>query len=202
MIRIQPISIKAQGNDSYIVRFKRLAPYHSDCGVSEYERANGFVEYPFKYEIDEDGNRSGIDKPKQYFLDTHDDGSGALWLNSSVSLLDKARWEGIQLSSGAIYRPREIILHEINESFEQQYLVVFDCDDSTNQCPFTVAGNDQQLNIKWKDREHKANHGQRWTLEDKTDRSAEGKLALSIAMLHAARNFIYGPDKEWEPANA
>ena len=54
----------------------------------------------------------------------------------------------------------------------------YDFEDSTYQSHFTASGDDR----------------------NKTDRSAEGKLALSIDMLHAAGNFIYEPDKEWEAA--
>lgn len=140
--------------------------------------------------------------PNQFDWDTYDDGSGALWVQYAVCMLDLAKIEGIKLRSGEIYSPYQVAVHELNENLEQEYLVSFDCNGSKVQCPFVVTGDDQKLNISWKEGSHKAFHGQRWTLEDEADSSAEGKLVRCIAMLHAARNFIYGPDKPWEPKDS
>jgi hypothetical protein len=201
MLRIQPLSIKSKSDDIYIVRFERLVAEHSDCFKGEFEMPDGFVEYPFKFQTNHKGFRQCDGGPKQFDWDTHDDGTGAIWLLSAVSLLDLAKNDGVITNAEQIYKPFEIITNQLNEAFEHQYLVTFRTGSTTVQFPFFVSGNDQQLNISWKEGAHKANIGQRWTLDDEADRSGEGKLILSIAMLHAARNFIYGPDKEWEPAN-
>ena len=201
MLRIQPESIKAKDENCYIVRFKRIASEHPECGVGEYELPEGFVEYPYEFET-VNGFRGGKGWPKQFYWDTHDDGSGALWVRYAVAMLDSAGIEGIRSLSGQIYKPFEVILNELTENLDQEYLVTFDCNGSKVQCPFIVTGDDQQLSISWKEGSHKAFHGQRWTLEDEADSSAEGKLVRCIAMLHAARNFIYGPDKPWEPKDS
>ncbi len=202
MLRIQPLSITAKNDDSYLIRFERLVHEHPECGVGEYEKPNGFVEYPYEFESDSNGLRAGKGMPKQFDWDTHDDGTGALWLKNAVSLLDSAKIEGIELRTGAVYKPFEIVVAELNENLEQQYLVSFDSNGSTVRDTFVVTGDDQQLNIHWNERSHKVNQGQRWTLENADDSSAEGMLIRAIAMLHAARNFIYGPDRQWNPATS
>lgn len=200
MIRIQPLSIKAIGTHSYIARFKRLASEHPECGVGPYEKPGGFVEYPFEYEILPDGLRVEKGTAKQFRWDTHDDGTGALWLRSSIACLDSARTLPFIVHSGKAYKPFEIIISELNEDLEHTYLVSFEFDESTIQMPFDVSGDEQQLTIRWKEGSYRARRGNQWKLVDNASTEAEENLVLSIAMLHAARNFIYGPDKERESA--
>lgn len=200
MIRIQPLSIKAKGKDTYFVRFERLASEHPDCGVGPYEKPDGFVEYPFEYETRSDGLRVEHGAPKQFDWDTHDDYLGALWLRYSILYLDLARAEGMKTNSDELGKPFEIVLTALSEDQEQTYLVSFEFDGSAIQLPFLVSGNDQQLKINWKEGSYRADRGNQWKLVGKANSEAEENLVLSIAMLHAARNFIYGPDKEWEPA--
>lgn len=199
MIRVQPLSIKASGINSYIVRFKRLASEHPDCGVGPYEKPDGFVEYPFEFET-LDGVRAESGAPKQFYWDTHDDYTGAMWLRNAILCLDLARVEGVKTHSKDLGKPIEIILGALSEELQHMYLVTFELDGCTIQLPFAVSGDDQQLTIRWQEGSFRAQRGNLWKLTDKAKTEAEEHLLLSIAMLHAARNFIYGPDKEWEPA--
>lgn len=199
MIRIQPLSIKADGEDTYVVRFKRLASEHPECGVGPYEKSDGFVEYPFTLKPLPDGFKSWSD-PKQFDWDTHDDYTGAMWLRNSVLYLDLARMDVEKSHSDETDKPFEITVSALNDNLEHTYLVGFESGESIIQLPFVVSGDDQQLNIRWKEGSYRANTGNHWKLMDKAKTDAEEHLLLSIAMLHAARNFIYGPDKEWEPA--
>ncbi|HIA55808.1 MAG TPA: hypothetical protein EYN91_27605 [Candidatus Melainabacteria bacterium] len=197
MIRIQPLSISANGKDTYVVRFKRLASEHPECGVGPFEKPDGFVEYPFKLETLPDGFRSWSG-PKQFDWDTHDDYTGAMWLRNSVLFLDLARIDGQKSHSDETGEPVEIIVSALNDNLEHTYLVGFESDGSAIQLPFVVSGDDQQLTIRWKENSYQASRGNQWKLIGKANSEPEENLVLAIAMLHAARNFIYGPDKERE----
>ena len=193
MLKIQPMSIKAEGSDTYLVRFERLIPADEHAG--RYDLANGLVEYPLAY-TKENGHRSGPEWPDEFHQDTlaHGDGTGAHWLGYSVGFLDIARSAGIKSEeSRELLRPTEISLDVLDENLNQQYVVSFDSNGTKVQRLFTVAGDDDELEISWEHGAYKAKNGLRWTVDDE---SADiSPLIRSIAMLHAARNFIYGPDK-------
>lgn len=193
MLRIQPISIKEAGADTYLVKFQRLSSDHEQCGVGEYELPDGLVEYPFKFTTEGGTFRCGPNFPDKYIFDTAGDGTGSQWLRFAVAFFDKARREGIEMDNGARLRPIEVSLGVLNEDSSQTYNVSFEHDHSKVNGHFLVSGHDEKLDISWNGKTYTAKKGLRWTTDDME--SADSVLACAVAMLHAARNFIYGPDK-------
>ncbi len=198
MLRIQPIFIREVNKDTYLVRFQRLSSDHEECGIGEFELPGGQVEYPFTFRVEAGQFRTGPYVPRKYEFDTAGDGTGSQWLQFSVASFDRARHEGVKISESEVWHPVEIRLGVLGEDFRQAYDVTFERNDSRVNKQLLVSGDDDKVEVCWDEQTFTVKKGLRWTTDDME--SPNCALVCAVAMLHAARNFIYGPDKEWEPA--